>query len=139
MKPRLIVTSHGNLAAEIVKSAAMIVGDPGVLSVCMSAEDGLEGTTAKMKEAVASCNGEPIVIAADLFGGTPFNVAMIMSKTYDNIRVVSGLNLAMVIEYFVSQLEGEGELAEYLGNIGKMGIVVPSNEAEDDDDCDDIE
>lgn len=134
MKPRLIVTSHGNLASEIVKSASMIVGEvTNITSVCMAAEDGLEGTTVKMKEAIAQCNGESVVILADLFGGTPFNVAMMLSKQHSNIKVVSGLNLGMVVEYGVSQLEDETELAQNLCNIGKTGVVVPQEGEEDDD------
>ncbi|WP_416324531.1 PTS sugar transporter subunit IIA [[Eubacterium] hominis] len=134
MKPNLIVTSHGNLASEVVKSASMIVGEvANVSTVCMAAEDGLEGTTVKMKDAISKYAGKPIVILADLFGGTPFNVAMMLSKQQSNVKVVSGLNLGMVVEYAVSQLEDETELAQYLCTIGKAGIVVPQEDEEDDD------
>ncbi|MCH4284101.1 MULTISPECIES: PTS sugar transporter subunit IIA [Bacillota] len=136
MKPNLIITSHGNLASEILNSANMIVGDTSsIKTVCMAAEDGLEGTTKKMQEAIASCNHESIVILADLYGGTPFNVAVINAQKNDNIRVVSGLNLGMVIEYSVSQLEDVHALADYLCEVGKNGVIAPAFDA-DEDDCD---
>lgn len=136
MKPTLIITSHGNLASEILNSANMIVGDTSdIKTVCMAAEDGLEGTTRKMQEAIAACKDAPIVILADLYGGTPFNVAVISAQKREHIRVVSGLNLGMVIEYSVSQLENENELADYLCEVGKNGVIAPVLET-DEDDCD---
>lgn len=136
MKPNLIITSHGNLASEILNSANMIVGDTSnIKTVCMAAEDGLEGTTKKMQEAITACGDSPIVIIADLYGGTPFNVAIIHAQKRNHIRVLSGLNLGMVIEYSVSALDDENELADYLCEVGKNGVIAPLIE-DDDDDCD---
>lgn len=135
MKPRLIVTSHGHLAEEILKSAAMIAGDVGnIISVCMEADDGLEGTTAKMKEAFTECENEPVVIIADLFGGTPFNVANMLASARQDTRVLSGMNLGMIIEYSVSSIEDVNELCDYLISIGQQGITSPI--MDDDDDLD---
>ena len=133
MKPRLIVTSHGHLADEILKSASMIAGDMSdIISVCMEAEDGLDGTTVKMKEAFASCENQPLIVIADLFGGTPFNVASMLAGTRENTRVVSGMNLGMIIEYSVSGIEDVNELSEYLVSIGQQGVMSPAIEEDDE-------
>lgn len=136
MKPNLILASHGNLALELLKSVNMIVGDiSDVKTVCMTAEDGMEGTTQKMQAALDACGEQPVVIVCDLYGGTPFNVATILSQKKDRTRIVSGLNLGMIVEYSVSEIEDENELAEYLCQVGKNGVVAPVA-GEDDDDCD---
>ena len=136
MKPNLILASHGNLAGELLKSANMIIGEtPDIKTVCMTAEDGMKGTTQKMQTALDSLEKQPVVIVCDLYGGTPFNVATILSQKRERVRVVTGLNLGMIIEYSVSDIEDENELAEYLCLVGKNGVVAPVA-GQDDDDCD---
>lgn len=128
MKPTIIVMSHGLLAQEIVESAKMIVGDVHQLfTVCMLADDGLDGTTKKLHELLKHIHG-PILIIADLFGGTPANVATITSVQQDNIRVVTGMNLGMLIEAILSIEEDVNVLAENIVESAKMAIqvVVPS-------------
>lgn len=133
MKPRLIVTSHGRLAEEILKSASMIAGDTSdIFYVNMESEDGLEGTTLKMKKVIEECDDQPVLIVADLFGGTPFNVASMIATNRKNTRVVSGLNLGMIIEYTVSSIEDVNELCDYLLTVGKQGVMTVNIEEDDD-------
>ena len=47
---------------------------------------------------------------------------MMAMGIYPRLCVVSGLNLAMVIEAAVSPLENVDELANYLTNIGQQAI-----------------
>ena len=57
-------------------------------------------------------------------GGTPFNQAMMISQEIDNVEVVTGANLPMLLELVLtrdgSTLE---ELAGQAVEIGQMGIV----------------
>ena len=41
----------------------------------------------------------------DLYGGTPFNIASKFYRKRDNICLISGMNLDMVLEYFSSDLD----------------------------------
>lgn len=137
MRANIILTSHGHLAEEILKSAEMIAGDTSsISSVCMMAEDGLEGTTKKLEKQINDYSGHQIVIIADLYGGTPFNVASILKNKYEGIEVVSGLNLGMVIEALFSQIEDSKELANYLCEIGQKGISVVLNDEDSDEEFD---
>lgn len=115
--------SHGNMAKETFASTQMIVGDlVNAEIVSMEAEDGLSGTQAKL-QAILQKNGDiPTIVLTDLKGGTPCNVAMMAMGTYPQLRVVSGLNLAMVIEASVSSLENVDELAAYLTTIGQQAV-----------------
>lgn len=136
MKPKLILMSHGNMAAETLQSAKMIVGELAEAAVVsMAAEDGLAGTQAKL-QAILTTNGNvPTIIIADLKGGTPCNVAMMAMGEYPQLRVVSGLNLAMVIEASVSMLESADELADYLTTIGQQAVAkIELPEMTDDED-----
>ena len=39
-----------------------------------------------------------VLIFCDLLGGTPFNQAMMLSQNYNNVEVVTGTNLPMLLE-----------------------------------------
>ena len=106
MKPNLIVMSHGKLAYEIMESAKMILGDiNGYEIVSMMDEDGFEITSKKLQKSIDKLGTNDILILVDLYGGTPFNIANIYSQKGNNITLISGMNLAMILEYFSSNTE----------------------------------
>ena len=63
-----------------------------------------------------------MLVCADLLSGTPCNVAVQAMYQRPGLRVLTGLNLAMAIEYAVSDLEDVDELAAYLLEVGRSGI-----------------
>lgn len=123
MKPKLILMSHGKMAAETVQSAKMIVGDLiEATVVSMTEVDGMSGTKDKLIKLLEPLGNDPVLIIADLKGGTPCNVALMQMNARPNLRVFSGLNLAMVIEAAVSPIEEIDELVDYLSDIGKNAV-----------------
>ncbi|MHC5227081.1 PTS sugar transporter subunit IIA [Enterococcus sp. LJL99] len=125
MNVKIIVMSHGQMAAETVASAKMIVGElADIAVVSMEAEDGLTGTQVKLDKILKKYGDVPTLIIADLKGGTPCNVAMMALGEYTQLRVLSGLNLAMLIEASVSAIEDIDELTEYLQMIGQQAVTM---------------
>lgn len=125
MNVKIIVMSHGQMAAETVASAKMIVGElADIAVVSMEAEDGLTGTQVKLAKILKEYGDVPTLIIADLKGGTPCNVAMMALGEYTQLRVLSGLNLAMLIEASVSAIEDIDELTEYLQMIGQQAVTM---------------
>ncbi|MEI5991182.1 hypothetical protein A5881_002715 [Enterococcus termitis] len=123
MKPKLILMSHGNMAAETLRSAKMIVGDLiSAQVVSMTDTDGMSGTVEKLTQILDVLGDVPVLILADLKGGTPCNVGMMQMSERPKLRVLSGLNLAMVIEAAVSPIEEIDALADYLCEIGKNAV-----------------
>lgn len=123
-KPWILVLTHGNAGEALVKSAEMIISTlenvqafsllPG-----MSPEEFIEIVKAHLDNL-----RKGVLILTDLFGGTPFNVAMALSKNYD-INVVSGVNIAMIIEgdLLRNNLSGR-ELAEAVQQVGRKACCV---------------
>ncbi|MCZ9961718.1 hypothetical protein OFQ54_07780 [Brachyspira hyodysenteriae] len=77
-----------------------------------------------------------IIILADLYGGTPFNIGNIFSKKEKNkfnIRLIAGMNFSMLLEYFSSDKEDINELVNDIMSTGKDAILEPSLDEEDDD------
>jgi len=124
MKPNLILMSHGRLAEELYRSAQMIMGEvDGAFTICMTESDGLEGTRAKFKQVMDTVGSEAkVLVCVDLLSGTPCNVAVQAMYEYPHLRVITGLNLGIAIEYAVSDLEDLDEMAEYLLEVGQSGV-----------------
>ena len=126
MKPSLILMSHGHLAEQILESAKLIVGDvEGIYTVSMAMEDGLSGTQSKLDHVISSMpSGSEFLIIADIIGGTPCNVAVEKLFQSENIRVISGLNLGMLLEYALSSDENIDELCASVYDAGLTSVQI---------------
>lgn len=137
MKPKIILMSHGNMAVETLASAQMIMGEVDATALSMSAEEGSLGIAQKLSDLLAEYHEQPVLVIADLKGGTPCNVAMMQLSKYPKLRVLSGLNLAMVLEALISPLEDLDELCESLLAIGKEAVDKMELVSVDDDEYED--
>ena len=124
MKPKLILMSHGHLAEELKQSAQMIMGEiDGLFAISMLESDGLDGTREKLRAVLERLGSDAgVIVAADLLSGTPCNVAVQAMYERPGLRVITGLNLGMAIEYDVSDIEDVDELAEYLREVGQNSV-----------------
>ncbi|WP_270789541.1 PTS sugar transporter subunit IIA [Enterococcus diestrammenae] len=133
MENKIILMSHGMMAKEMLNSAKMILGDQiDYPVVCMSPNDGIDGTKYKLTKILEQITGnEKIIIMADLMGGTPANVASMEALSDSRINVITGMNLGMILESFFSLKEES--LEEKLMEIGIQGIMKPQVQAIDDE------
>ena len=96
----IIVGTHGHLAEELVKTCAMICGQPDNLkTVTLVPGEGPEDLIAKYQKAIAemdTTNG--IIILNDLFGGSPYNAACRIAMDDEKCGIVTGVSLPMLIE-----------------------------------------
>lgn len=122
------------MAQETRLSAEMITGDmPSVHVITMGAMDGLDKTKASLSVLLEQHKHDKILIVVDLLGGTPCNVANMLCKGNPNIRILTGLNLAMLIDYALTQEEDLDALSKQLYQDGIAGITLMQ---EQEDDCD---
>lgn len=123
-KTALILISHGRMAEETLKSAEMIVGNiDSAYAVSMDAKDGAEGLKKKIKEVMDEVKGySNIIVMVDLIGGTPSNVATTELFKNEKVKLISGFNLGMVLEFATSYIDDAEELKDHLVEVGKNGI-----------------
>lgn len=96
-----IITGHGDFSLGVLSATEMIAGEQeGIMAVPFYADDSLESYQNKLKDGINLLreNNNEIIIFTDLKGGTPFNQSMMVSVNMDDVFVVSGTNLAMLIE-----------------------------------------
>ncbi len=98
----IILTGHGNFATGIYSSLKLIAGARENLECCdfvegMGAdEDLVPNLQAAMDKLSPVCDG--IVFLTDLKGGSPFQKAVTLSFGKDNMKVIAGTNLPMLLE-----------------------------------------
>lgn len=119
--PLILIAAHGNLGAELLKSAEIIIGkQERVASISLSPGMALEDFAELFRNALASAEGNAIVLC-DLFGGTPSNVTAGIGLDRDAVAL-TGVNLPMLIEACMSRGEkNKDELRQALLEAGKSG------------------
>lgn len=123
----LIVVTHGEFGAYLVEAAEEIVGGQaeGVHCVGISPRQTVAQVRQRLERALREAGGaEGVVVAVDMPGGTPCNVAMPLVKDRPDARVVSGVNLYMLVTAFNRRrTAGVDELAEAMIEAGRRAIV----------------
>jgi len=106
MKVGVVVVTHGQLAAELLNAAEMIVGDlPHFTAVSIGWHDDVNLAREEIARAIervrekVSQPEQPggVLVLADMFGGTPANLGVTFLET-DRVEVITGLNLAMLMK-----------------------------------------
>jgi PTS system mannose-specific IIA component len=95
----MILVAHGNIGEEMLKAVEHVVG-PQALAKALSvnAEDDVDVVLKRLKEMIRACNaGKGVLLLADMFGGTPCNLALACMRDAD-VEVMSGFNLPMLIK-----------------------------------------
>lgn len=95
-----ILTGHGSFAPGMMGAVEMIAGPQEAFEVVpFQEEEALEVFEERMAQAVAQLSStEGIVIFTDLLGGTPFRTAMLTAADKEEVQVIAGTNLPILIE-----------------------------------------
>ena len=93
---RGVVIAHGSLAAALVEAAERIGGAGEALFAVSNTECGREQIEARIAEASGS---GPAVLFVDMPCGSCFFAAMHFARGRDQVRVVTGVNLPMLLDF----------------------------------------
>jgi PTS system mannose-specific IIA component len=106
MKVGVVVVTHGQLAAELLNAAEMIVGDlPHFAAVSIGwhedvdqAREAIGQAIARVREKAGTADQHAgVLVLTDMFGGTPANLGVTFLET-NKVEVITGLNLAMLMK-----------------------------------------
>lgn len=122
----IILASHGKLAEGLLDTLKIFAGEPeNIEAICLMPGDDMAEFLTKMKNSIENVDtGEGVVVFCDLLFGTPCNCSGAIFKqegAIDNIQVITGMNLPMVLEYIGSRSNGMS--ASDIILTGQNGIV----------------
>lgn len=135
----ILITTHGKLAEGLMSGLSFITGSTDHVESVALDEMGIEDFRHRLQQKFSEAS-EPLIVLADLKWGTPYNESFAYYLAHpDDIRVVSGVNLPMVIELatMISGLSSLDEAVDLVRAAGVNGISVPDNvDDEEEDDLD---
>ena len=123
----LLVTGHANFGTGITSSVNLIAGEQEAYkAVDFLPTDSTEDLTREITKALdelKDCEG--VIIFTDLMGGTPFNVSAQIGHGKENIRIVAGTNLPMLVEIVMSRkfMDNLDELVDSVLETGKEQVT----------------
>lgn len=116
----VVLVTHGALATEF-KAALEHVVDPQefVETIAIGPDDDMEGRRNDILAAVdAAEQGQGVVILTDMFGGTPFNLAISIMQQR-TVEVIAGVNLPMLVK--LARIRGDMEIKQAVNVAAEAG------------------
>ncbi|MDR7813764.1 MULTISPECIES: PTS sugar transporter subunit IIA [Lacrimispora] len=111
---KIVMTSHGGMAQGMMQSVKMLMGEQDNLDfVTFGEEMGADELDELIGEKITDTSlDNQYLILCDIKGGTPFNVVSRYSFKNDNVAVIYGMNLPILVEAIVRSQSSEVSLQE---------------------------
>ncbi|QJT08033.1 PTS sugar transporter subunit IIA [Oceanidesulfovibrio marinus] len=121
----VVVVTHAHYGASLIEAAEFILGKQQWCEfVSVDGTRAVEDTRNEIQVAVSSCDqGQGVIILTDMFGGTPTNLSLSLLGA-QNLEVVTGVNLPMLLKVLGSRSKEPADLALDAKAAGSQGIVV---------------
>ena len=117
-----VVAAHGGLAEALVRAVESISGVEGAILPVSNSDCDRGKLEERIHEAIA---GRPAVVFVDMPSGSCMFAALHRLKAEPNVKVVTGVNLAMLVDFvFHRALTPEGAAAR-AASTGGAAIKVP--------------
>lgn len=119
----ILLISHG-LMAEGVKDAVSLIADVSMVEALgLMPSDSPEDFQQAIQAKLSTMNTENgAVVFVDLLGGTPGHQAAYLCVERDDVEVITGMNLPMILEYVTMNQFVDDINIEDIINTGKDGI-----------------
>lgn len=118
-----VVITHGGLAAALVDAVQAIVGETGPLV----AVSNVGASRESLCHDVASAVGEgPAVVFVDMPGGSCLHAALTELRTRDDVAIVAGVNLPMLLDFVFHRELPPRDAARHAQEAGTRSIRILS-------------
>ena len=115
-----VVVGHAGLAAALVGAVEQIAGQDSGLTAVSNSDCDRDRLEARIMEAV----GEgPTVVFIDMPSGSCLFAAMRRLQSLPEVRVVTGVNLAMLLEFVFSRDGSAADVATHMAQVGARAVA----------------
>lgn len=121
----IIVVTHSDYGSALLRAAEFIVG-PVQDCTCIQVDVAVdvEISVSRLKEAVERLTaGNGVLVLTDMFGGTPTNLSLSLLGARDDVEVLTGVNLPMLLRVLSNRTLPLAELSELALKAGCDGII----------------
>ncbi|NWO00504.1 PTS mannose/fructose/sorbose transporter subunit IIAB [Tetragenococcus halophilus] len=130
----VVLISHGQIAEGVKSSLEMLIGETSQIYVVSLREDGDATQFENDFLAIMKSLQNEVVVIADLLGGTPCNTALKYYKEDENVTILAGMSLPLVMEAALNEEASVKDLikASHMGTVDvKRSLVEEENSIED--------
>ncbi|MBW5783651.1 mannose/fructose/sorbose PTS transporter subunit IIA [Listeria monocytogenes] len=121
----IIIGTHGEAARELLKSTEMIIGkQDNVEFITFVPGENTDTLITKYKEKLDKLDtSEGVIFMVDLFGDSPYNASSQIALPEDNMDVVTGVNIPMLLETLsMRAASNQKDLVETALTAGSGGV-----------------
>ena len=130
----ILVVTHGRLSESLVETAEMFTGAvDGVECVCFTEGQGIEDLLASIQEKLIGMEDfDGVLCLVDMFGGSPARVLSLLLLENDQLELITGINLPLLIDAILSRENMPmANLVDYLvdparNSITNLGVLLRS-------------
>lgn len=126
----IVMIGHARIASQMKHALQHILGEqPLIAAVDITEDSSLESVSELLHTKIRCCDvGDGVLLLADMFGGTPCNIAVGCMKA-GHIEVVSGFNLPLLIKAATmrNKVRSVTELAGHVADAGRQYIRLASD------------
>lgn len=115
-----VVVGHAGLAAALIAAVEQISGSDSGL-VAISNADCDRGTLEE--RIVGAATPGPSLVFIDMPSGSCHFAAMRRIQSMPDVRVVTGVNLAMLLEFVFHRTDPVDEVATHIADVGARAVV----------------
>ncbi|MDY4280947.1 MAG: PTS mannose transporter subunit IIAB [[Pasteurella] mairii] len=123
----IIIATHGIAAEQLLKTTEMLIGEQeNVATIDFVPGENAETIMQKYQEKLATTlsHCDEVLFLVDTWGGSPFNAANRVSEGKENMDIVTGVNVPMLVETFMARDDGPSlsELVAIALETGRTGV-----------------
>ncbi len=136
MSAALLLITHNRIGDELLATATAMLGRCPLTArvLPVTANSDLEALQRQAEGLVAAleAEGQEVIVLTDMYGSTPANIARRLQHHHDQLDVITGLNLPMLVRLFnYPRLDRAQLVAKALGG-GREGIFSCGSGEEED-------
>lgn len=120
----IVIATHGELADGLVSAARVICGEEATKEIktfMIRSETNIEEIDQEIQEYLSLDRDGEYFVMTDLYGASPC-ISMVKALRDREYRLVTGVNLGMILEVLVNKNKPLAELEEKAIHAGKEGV-----------------
>ncbi len=127
MSIAIIIATHGVAAEQLLKTTEMLIGEQSdVATIDFVPGENAETIMGKYQEKLANelAHCDQVLFLVDTWGGSPFNAANRVSEGKENMDIITGVNVPMLVETFMARDDNPSleELVAVALETGRLGV-----------------
>ncbi|WP_242359666.1 PTS sugar transporter subunit IIA [Lactococcus petauri] len=119
---KIVVTGHGCFSSGIKSTISLLAGEIQKIHYIDFLEEMSEKDLKKKFVDIIDEASNGVVFFCDLFGGTPYKQAAVLSTEYPNVAVVAGCNVGALLEVSLQSIDEAQKVSELLIEATMKGV-----------------